>query len=105
MRRHARPKKLSTWFYLISIYPRIHFTMEKESTSELSFLDVLENRKQNAKLRHRVYRKLTHTIRYLHKDHQPAQKRGVLKTLTQRATLICETKYLYEELKHLEKTL
>ena len=90
-----------------SLLPSIQFTMEIETNSSLPFLDVLVTRKENQKLGHTVYRKPTHTDRYLHKhsNHHPRQKTGIIKTLTERALRICEPEKLTEELNHLEEAL
>ncbi|ENN80003.1 hypothetical protein D910_11051 [Dendroctonus ponderosae] len=79
--------------------------MEVEMDGRLPFLDVLVTRKTNGKLAHRVYRKPTHTDRYLHSgsNHHPSQKRGVIKTITERARRICDPSELERELKHLER--
>ena len=81
--------------------------MEKENNKQLAFLDVLVTRLDNLKLGHKVYRKTTHTDRYLHKNsnHHPSQKRGVIKSLFDRATRICEPQYLEEELQHINTAL
>ena len=90
--------------HLNSQNENIQFTMEKEHDGELSFLDVLVIR-EGSRLGHKVYRKPTHTDRYLHKNsnHHPCQKRGVIKSLTERARRNCEHKYIDEELKHLQE--
>ncbi|XP_018568545.1 uncharacterized protein LOC108908869 [Anoplophora glabripennis] len=49
-----------------SRYPVYHGSREKNSA--LSFLDVLVERKPDGTLRHRVYRKTTHTDRYLNAE-------------------------------------
>ncbi|ERL84931.1 hypothetical protein D910_02354 [Dendroctonus ponderosae] len=79
--------------------------MEVEKDGRLPILDVLVTRKTNGKLAHTVYRKPTHTYRYLHSssNHHPSQKRGVIKTLTERARRICVPPELERELKHLER--
>lgn len=89
--------------HLNSIHPNIQFTMEVENNGELPFLDVLVSRKEDGSLGHRVYRKPTHTDRYLHKDsnHHPRQKMSVIKTLAHRAKTICEPQHLQDELAHL----
>ena len=65
--------------------------MEREENGLLSFLDVLISREGN-RLGHKVYRKQTHTDRYLQKNsnHHPSQKRGIIKTLANRARVICQ---------------
>lgn len=50
---------------------------------------------------HTVYRKPTYTDRYLHSNHHPQQKRGIIKTLADRARNICEPELLNAGLKHL----
>jgi hypothetical protein len=93
--------------HLNSRNPKIQFTMEKEKQKQLAFLDVLVTRKPCGRLGHTVYRKSTHTDRYLNKEsnHHPQQKRGVIKTLTNRAIRICEPELLPKELNHLERAL
>jgi len=62
-------------------------------------------RKPNGTLAHTVYRKPTHTDRYLNSgsNHHPSQKRGAIKTLSELARRICEPSELEKELKHLER--
>ena len=68
--------------HLNSLHSNIEFTMEIEADSSLPFLDVLVTWKENQKLGHTVFRKHTHTDRYLHKNsnHHPRQKTGIIKT-------------------------
>ncbi|KAK9890114.1 hypothetical protein WA026_008924 [Henosepilachna vigintioctopunctata] len=88
--------------HLNSQHPSIQFTMETEKDQQLPFLDVLV-RKRGNKLGHTVYRKPTHTDRYLHalSNHHQSQKYGVIRTLTERARRICEPENLQSELEHL----
>ena len=81
--------------------------MELEKEGCLPFLDVLVNRKPNGTLGHRVYRKPTHTDRYLNaaSHHHPAQKQGVINTLVHRAKIISEPEFLSYELDHLRMAL
>lgn len=52
--------------YINSLHPSIHFTMEIENENRsLPFLDTLITRKADGSLGHQVYRKPTHTNRYL----------------------------------------
>nr|CAH7743508.1 unnamed protein product [Callosobruchus chinensis] len=92
--------------HLNSQHPNIKFTMELEENNQLAFLDVLVMRQQG-RLNHKVYRKPTHTDRYLHKlsNHHPTQKAGIIKTLSERAKRICAPAYLEEEQEHLEQVL
>jgi hypothetical protein len=82
----------------------IQFTMEKEENGLLPFLDLLVSREGN-RLGHKVYRKQTHTDRYLHKNsnYHPSKKRGIIKTMADRAQTICQPKHLRAEMKHLHK--
>nr|XP_060615776.1 uncharacterized protein LOC132765511 [Anolis sagrei ordinatus] len=93
--------------HLNSIHPKIQFTMEKENEGRLPFPDVLVIRKPDQQLGHTVYRKPTHTDRYLHKNsnHHPSQKRSTIKTLADRAKRICEPHLLQDELNHLNWAL
>uniref|UniRef100_A0AAR5PZT1 Helix-turn-helix domain-containing protein n=1 Tax=Dendroctonus ponderosae TaxID=77166 RepID=A0AAR5PZT1_DENPD len=85
-------------------HPDIQFTMEVEQNYQLAFLDVLVSRQGN-RLDHKVYRKATHTDRYLHKlsNHHPSQKQGIIKTLTDRTRKIFGPQHLTTELQHQEK--
>ena len=82
----------------------IQFTMKKEGNGRLPFLDILVSREGN-RLGHAVHRKLTHTDRYLNRysNHHSSQKRGIIKTLADRARAICQPKHLQEEVKHLHE--
>ncbi|XP_030751509.1 uncharacterized protein LOC115879021 [Sitophilus oryzae] len=78
--------------------------METEVNNQLAFLDVLVKRNGDL-LDHTVYRKPTHTDRYLQKltnDH-PSQKQGIIGTLANRARRICANEHIQEELSHLNK--
>ncbi|XP_030764983.1 uncharacterized protein LOC115889168 [Sitophilus oryzae] len=78
--------------------------METEQNNQLAFLDVLVKRNGDH-LDHTVYRKPTHTDRYLHKlsNHHPSQKQGIIGTLANRARRICAKDHIQEELSHLNK--
>ncbi|XP_074027676.1 uncharacterized protein [Leptinotarsa decemlineata] len=78
--------------------------MERETHGTLAFLNVLVNRREDGTLGHKVYKKLTHTDRFLNKisNHQPQQKRRAIKTLVERARRIYEPESLPEELSHLK---
>jgi len=67
--------------HLNSLSEHIKFTIEIEKDNQLPFLDVLLTKK-NGKLSHQVFRKQTHTDKYLHSNshHHPKQKVGVIKT-------------------------
>ena len=91
--------------HLNSINPSIQFTMEQETDNQLPFLDVLLMRDDNNKIRTTVYRKKTHTDRYLSfKSHHSAQaKRSTVMTLLKRARDVTSDRHLLKkELKHLQ---
>ncbi|KAJ8916997.1 hypothetical protein NQ315_012913 [Exocentrus adspersus] len=76
-----------------------------EEDVKLLFLDMLVSRKADGTVGHTFYRKPTYTDRYLNKDsnHHPRQKRGIIKTLVERARRICDPEDIDKELKHLEE--
>ena len=78
---------------------RIEFTIERENKGVLNFLDISIKRLSD-RLVTKVYRKDTHTQRYIHwrSNHSKNCKLGVLKGLIHRAHLLCDQKedLLYE---------
>ena len=90
---------------LNSFDENIQFTSESESKGTLPFLDLLLCR-NGRELTTTVYRKKTNNDIYLNwNTFAPATwKRLTLRTLVQRAYLVCSTEtYLKKELTHLEK--
>ena len=81
--------------------------MEIEQNNSLPFLDVLVTHNDNGSLSHQVYRKKTHTDRYLNarSHHHPSQKLGVLNTLAVRALRISDQNHLDHEQNHLKHAL
>ena len=69
--------------YLNSLFPSIIFTVEKEQDGTL----VLVSRLVDGSMMTSVYRKPAHTDRYLsyNSNHQPHVKRGIIKSLLNRA--------------------
>ncbi|KAJ8953325.1 hypothetical protein NQ318_012120 [Aromia moschata] len=103
-------KKPKCWLrseYLNTLHSNIKFTMETEKDGVLHFMDVLVKRTNNNKLAHGVYRKKTHTDRYLNAafHHYPQQKRSLIKTLVHRAETICDDESRPEELKQIKEAL
>ena len=101
----GRDKLLVFLEHLNSIRPSIQFTMELEDDRKLPFLDVMVTRCED-RLSTSVYRKKTHTDRYIHflSNHHDRVKRGVIQCLRSRATRICEAKDLEAEEEHLRMT-
>ena len=75
--------------HLNDLHPNIHFTMEEENECTLSFLDVLITRSSTS-LFTSVYRKPTHTERYIpfNSHHHPKTITGVLRCMKNRAPRI-----------------
>ena len=85
----------------------IKFTMEKEDNKCLPFLDVLTMKKQDGSFTHQVYRKDTHTNRYLHVEshHHPAQKISFFNILATRVIRVSDRDHIAQEITHLKKAL
>ena len=91
--------------HLNSVRPSIQFTLELEREGSLPFLDTLL-RREDGTLDNSVYRKLTHTDRYLHfRSHHPAHvRRGLVRCLYNRARIITTSPdSLRREEDHLER--
>ena len=92
--------------HLNTINPSIQFTVEQETNNQLPFLDVLLMRDDhNKKIKTTVYRKKTHTDRYLSfTSHHPVQaKRSTVTTLLKRARDVTSDRHLLKkELEHLQ---
>ena len=94
--------------HLNSISPSINFTVEQEADNRLPFLDALVSRNEDGTLKVSVYRKQTHTDRYLpFESHHPFHvKRGVVRCLVKRAGEISsDGRVLKKEMKHLRTVL
>ena len=63
-------------------------------------------RKQHGSLGHQVYKKQTHTYKYLHAEshHHPAKKNDIINTLVTRVIKISDKDHLKQELDHLMKS-
>jgi len=92
---------------LNGFHPNIQFTCESEQDNQLPFLDVLAIRKDDGSIRRRVYRKSTHTGRYLNfgSYHHKSHKISVIDSLMYRAFIISDPEYLDEELLHIMRNL
>ncbi|KAH9641638.1 hypothetical protein HF086_009984 [Spodoptera exigua] len=89
------------------VHSSIQFTTEKEKDGMLPFLDVLVSRGTDSRLSHTVYRKPTHTDRYLRADshHHPSYLASVPRTLINRALNLCDPQYIDAEFDHLRQVL
>lgn len=93
--------------HLNGVHERIQFTMETEDANQLPFLDVLVKKKRNGQLGYTVYRKATHTNRYLHahSHHHPSQLHSVIKTLMKRSESLSDAEHRKVELKQIQNAL
>lgn len=71
---------------------KIQFTMEIEKNGCIPFLDVLLKKRDDGKFAHTVYRKTTHTNRYLNagSHHHPSQIQAVANSLAHRSILLSD---------------
>ena len=76
----------------------ILFTMELEQNRSLPFMDVRFTRLPSGALEREVYRKPTHTNRYIHADsHQPMNvKSATIRCLVDRAFKVCSSNTIRE---------
>ena len=73
--------------HINNIEASIKFTIEHETNSFISFLDVCVTQKASGGLLTKIYKKPMHTNRYLnfHSAHSMSQKQGLVKRLLKRA--------------------
>ena len=91
--------------HINSIEESIQFTaVDTQADGSLPFLDVLVTPQADGTLSTSVYRKPTHTNKYLQWDshHAISAKYSVISTLFHRAKEVCSTKQLEEEQKHIQ---
>lgn len=93
--------------HLNTIDPKIKFSCEIEVNSSLAFLDVLVMAKPDGSLAHSVYRKPTHTDRYLNaaSHHHPCHLQSVVTSLINRAHDLCDPEHIQTELSHVQEVL
>ena len=77
--------------HLNSVEPSVKFTVETEADEQIPFLDVLVIRNDDGSIDTTVYRKPTHTGRYLnfYSDSPRAHLEAVVRSLFQRADTHC----------------
>jgi hypothetical protein len=104
---HGKDALTTFLTHLNGINKKIQFTVETETDNALPFLDLLIRKKEDGHLTFSVYRKPTHTNRYLHKNshHHPAQLQSVVRTLTHRAIHLSDRDYRTQEIKTLRDAL
>ena len=85
---------------LNAFHHSINFTYELEENNSLPFLDVLVMRNDNGSISKKVYRKKTHSGRYLNYGsyHHPSHKISAIDSLVYRALKICDPEFTTEEL-------
>ena len=89
------------------IHPNIKFTSELESANCLPFLDVLLTRRDDGSIQRSIYRKKTWKGQYIHfKSFAPiSHKRGLVRTLFERARKLCSEDVIDKESAKLHEIL
>ena len=84
--------------------PSIQFTVEREAEGKIAFLDV-QLKREGTKIHTSVFRKRTHTDRYLNFDsnHPAKTKRGIIQCLKNRAEKVCDDSTRWQEINHLQR--
>jgi len=92
---------------LNNFHPSISFTTEEEQNGKIPFLDILITTMDDGAFNFTVYRKSTHTNRYLNFDsfHAFSHKQSVIDSLVTRAYTICHGSDLQQELLFITKFL
>ncbi|KAK5649593.1 hypothetical protein RI129_000622 [Pyrocoelia pectoralis] len=93
--------------HINNIHPNIQFTMEVESDKKLTFLDMLIERHDDGTFKHKLYRKITYSNRYLNAQshHHPCQLYGIVKSLTIRSIRLSDEESKNDELEKITKML
>ncbi|XP_046400874.1 uncharacterized protein LOC124167119 [Ischnura elegans] len=81
--------------------------MQMEKDRRIPFLDVMVNKRIDGSLGHEIYRKPTHTDRYLnaYSHHHPPQKASLVAALLHSAYKLSDAESLVKEKEHLMTTL
>ena len=80
----------------------IQFTIEHDKDNKIAFLDVMVE-KDGLNVKTSIYRKNTHTDRYINFSSSPKNFTGTIKCLQHRAERICDKEDVNKELEHLEE--
>ena len=101
---HGPDRLRSFHQHLNKQHPKIQFTVEEEKDDQLPFLDVRVS-KEGGRLLTSVYRKPTHTERYIpyHSHHHMRTTTGVLRCMRDRARSICHPTKMQQEMDHLNQ--
>ena len=104
---HSRPDLDHFLAHINQHHPSIKFTMETEQNNSIPFLDVLVTKSPSGKPAHQVYRKPTHTDRYLHyrSFHHPSVLQSVPNALIRRAHQLSDADHLDQEIQHVTTAL
>eukprot|EP00057_Strongylocentrotus_purpuratus_P009741 XP_011664215.1 PREDICTED: uncharacterized protein LOC100893431 [Strongylocentrotus purpuratus] len=103
---HSTPDLHHFLDHINNQHPSIKFTMETEHDNSIPFLDVLITKTPSGFPSHQVYRKPTHTDRYLNfrSHHHPSVHQSVSNSL-RRAHQLSDKAHLQQELKHITHAL
>ena len=90
--------------HLNSQHPSIQFTIEEEKDHKTAFLDILVTRNGD-RLATSVYRKTTHTDKYIpfNSNHLPKTCTGVMRGMRDMAHRVCDPTSKPKELQHLNE--
>jgi hypothetical protein len=93
--------------HLNAINEHIQFTCEQEANNTIPFLDLLITRRNDGHLRFSVYRKQTHTDKYLDPSsyHPISHKIATASTLLHRAESHCSEEYKKREINNVKESL
>ena len=93
--------------HINSINADIQFTCEKEQNNQLAYLDMNIQKQDNGTLSFSIYRKPTHTDRYLdyYSYHPISQKKNVITALHDRASNLCSEVNKQNEREYVNKVL
>ncbi|XP_030841919.1 uncharacterized protein LOC115924186 [Strongylocentrotus purpuratus] len=104
---HSTPDLHQFLDHINNQHPSIKFTMETQHENSIPFLDVLITKTPSGFPAHQVYRKPTHTDRYLNfrSHHHPSVHQSVSNSLIRRAHQLSDKAHLQQELKHITHAL